>query len=55
MIIGPADASGLAEVAGEIGAGVLSGPVRSRSDPGGWQLGALDPGRWQLGALDPSE
>jgi hypothetical protein len=38
MAVDPANAEELAEIAGEIGADVLSGDLRYPSDIGGWQL-----------------
>ena len=41
-MIDPANAHELAEIAGEIGAGVFKGDLRYPSETGGWQLGDLD-------------
>ena len=42
MPVDPANARELAQIAGEIGADVLSGDLRYPSDTGGWQLGEQD-------------
>jgi hypothetical protein len=42
MAVDPANAHELAQIAGEVGANVLSGNLRYPSDTGGWQLGDID-------------
>ena len=42
MPVDPANANELAQIAGEIGAEVLTGDLRYPSETGGWQLGELD-------------
>jgi hypothetical protein len=42
MAVDPANVHELAEIAGEVGADVLSGALRYPSDTGGWLVGDLD-------------
>src|SRR5450759_2005691 len=44
MIVDPANANELAEIAGEVGADILKGDLSYPSETGGWQLGDLDLG-----------
>src|SRR5450759_303733 len=46
MIVDPANANELAEIAGEVGADILKGDLSYPSETGGWQLGDVDLGEY---------
>lgn len=46
MIVDPANASELANIAEEVGAVVVDGALRYPSETGGWQLGGVDLGEF---------
>jgi hypothetical protein len=46
VLVSPANATELANIAREVGADVLEGDLRYPSDTGGWQFGDLDPSEY---------